>query len=160
MIAQMLSREPSDRPTFDRILTTYRGTIFPEYFYTFLKEYVSELNELPPSQDTDFLQRSSTLPGTKIDRMLEQWESIRVHLEDKSTNDSEWVPILKADPRWPSLTAAQHRDVVDPQLSIAELPTTRSAALPQAVAIPHGRGQGRPHCAVRRRALVRRSAHR
>lgn len=89
MIAQMLSREPSDRPTFDRILTTYRGTIFPEYFYTFLKDYVSELNELPPSPDTDFLQRKSTLPGTKIDRMLEQWESIRVHLEDKSTNDSE-----------------------------------------------------------------------
>ncbi|BEJ10919.1 hypothetical protein CspHIS471_0103410 [Cutaneotrichosporon sp. HIS471] len=88
MIAQMLSREPSDRPTFDRILTTYRGTIFPEYFYTFLTDYVSELNELPPSQDTDFLQRSSTLPGTKIDRMLEQWESIRVHLEDKSANDN------------------------------------------------------------------------
>ncbi|CAK9779867.1 ARM repeat-containing protein [Cutaneotrichosporon oleaginosum] len=88
MIAQMLSREPTDRPTFDRILTTYRGTIFPEYFYTFLTDYVSELNELPPSQDADFLQRSSILPGAKIDRMLEQWESIRVHLEDKSTNDN------------------------------------------------------------------------
>lgn len=95
MIAQMLSREPADRPTFDRILTTYRGTIFPEYFYTFLKDYVSELNELPHSPDTEFLQRSSMLPGSKIDKMLEQWESIRVHLEDKSASESEWLASVR-----------------------------------------------------------------
>lgn len=87
----MLSREPDDRPSFDRILTTYRGTIFPEYFYTFLKDYVSELNELPNTPDAEFLQRSSTLPGTKIDKMLEQWDSISVHLEEKGGNESESI---------------------------------------------------------------------
>lgn len=87
MIASMLSREPSERPTFDRILATYRGTVFPEYFYTFLKDYATELAELPDSPDPEFLQKASTLPGSKIDRMLEQWESISVHLE--GANDSE-----------------------------------------------------------------------
>ncbi|WOO86061.1 Phosphoinositide 3-kinase regulatory subunit 4 [Vanrija pseudolonga] len=86
MIASMLSREPSERPTFDRILATYRGTIFPEYFYTFLKDYATELAELPDSPDPEFLQKASTLPGSKIDRMLEQWESISVHLEGANDN--------------------------------------------------------------------------
>lgn len=89
MIAQMLSREPDQRPTFDRILNTYRGTIFPEYFYTFLKDYVTELDELPESSEPDFLQRASHHPGTKIDRMLEQWDSISVHLEGKDVSESE-----------------------------------------------------------------------
>jgi phosphoinositide-3-kinase regulatory subunit 4 len=91
MIAHMLSREPSERPSFDHILATYRGTIFPEYFYTFLNDYVSELGELPdslPAED-EFLARSSTLPGTKIDTMLDQWDSISVHLEGKGVNESE-----------------------------------------------------------------------
>lgn len=89
MIAQMLSREPSQRPSFDRILATYRGTIFPEYFYTFLQDYVQELAELPESTGHDFLPRAATLPGARIDRMLEQWDSISVHLEGKGINESE-----------------------------------------------------------------------
>ncbi|TXT04392.1 hypothetical protein VHUM_04159 [Vanrija humicola] len=88
MIASMLSREPSERPTFDRILATYRGTIFPEYFYTFLKDYATELAELPDSPDPEFLQKASTLPGSKIDRMLEQWDSISVHLEGRGANEN------------------------------------------------------------------------
>jgi len=93
MIAQMLSREPSQRPTFDRILATYRGTIFPEYFYTFLNDYVTELSELPDSPTEEFLTRSSTLPGSKIDTMLDQWESISVHLEGTGVNESEFAEL-------------------------------------------------------------------
>lgn len=81
MISQMLSRNPDERPKFDHILSTYRGTIFPEYFYTFLKDYTTSLNELPETSEAFFLQRSAPQPGTKVDRMLEEWESIQIHLE-------------------------------------------------------------------------------
>ncbi|ORX34648.1 hypothetical protein BD324DRAFT_634336 [Kockovaella imperatae] len=80
MISQMLSLDPAARPSFDHILATYRETIFPEYFYTFLKDYVSSLSEHTEQSDLPFLQRVSPLPGTKIDRLLEEWDSISVYL--------------------------------------------------------------------------------
>jgi len=41
----MISVDPSERPTFDSLLHTSRGTVFPESFYSFLHNYVSSLNE-------------------------------------------------------------------------------------------------------------------
>lgn len=42
----MISLDPSERPTFDTLLHTSRGTVFPESFYSFLHNYVSSVNEL------------------------------------------------------------------------------------------------------------------
>lgn len=81
MITLMLSRDPVDRPSFDRILSTFRGTIFPEYFYTFLKDYSTSLSELPEDAALSFIQRAAPHPGNKIDRLLNEWDSISVHLE-------------------------------------------------------------------------------
>lgn len=91
MINQMLSREPRNRPSFDRILSSFRGSIFPEYFYTFLKDYSTSLSELPESNTAAFLQRSATQPGMKVDRLFNEWDSISVHLEysGKTVNESE-----------------------------------------------------------------------
>jgi phosphoinositide-3-kinase regulatory subunit 4 len=47
MIKQMISLDPSARPTFDTLLHTSRGTVYPESFYSFLHNYVSSVNELP-----------------------------------------------------------------------------------------------------------------
>lgn len=46
MIRQMITVDPSTRPTFDSLLHTSRGTVFPEAFYSFLHNYVSSINEL------------------------------------------------------------------------------------------------------------------
>lgn len=46
----MLNLDPSARPTFDTLLHNSRGTVFPECFYSFLHNYVSSINELPPVQ--------------------------------------------------------------------------------------------------------------
>jgi phosphoinositide-3-kinase regulatory subunit 4 len=83
MIREMLSRDAKDRPSFDRILTNYRGSIFPEYFYTFFKDYIISLSE-PPNQSSagGFLQQSALQPGNKIDRLLSEWDSLSIHLED------------------------------------------------------------------------------
>ncbi|KAF9485745.1 other/VPS15 protein kinase [Pholiota conissans] len=46
LIKQMISLDPAERPTFDTLLHTSRGTVFPECFYSFLHNYISSLNEL------------------------------------------------------------------------------------------------------------------
>ncbi len=53
----MINVDPSERPAFDTLLHTSRGTVFPESFYSFLHNYVSSLNEfsaetLAPSTST------------------------------------------------------------------------------------------------------------
>ncbi|KAF7319485.1 hypothetical protein HMN09_00287300 [Mycena chlorophos] len=49
VIKQMINLEPAERPTFDTLLHTSRGTVFPESFYSFLHNYVSSVNDLPSS---------------------------------------------------------------------------------------------------------------
>ncbi|PPQ92492.1 hypothetical protein CVT25_010325 [Psilocybe cyanescens] len=46
LIKLMINLDPSERPTFDTLLHTSRGTVFPESFYSFLHNYVSSINEL------------------------------------------------------------------------------------------------------------------
>ncbi|KAI0922943.1 hypothetical protein AcV5_009802 [Taiwanofungus camphoratus] len=46
LIKQMIAVDPSTRPTFDTLLHTSRGTVFPESFYSFLHNYVGSVNEL------------------------------------------------------------------------------------------------------------------
>lgn len=74
----MIDLEPSVRPTFDTLLHTSRGTVFPECFYSFLHNYVSSINDIPtnspspfsvPSNPSTFSPASSsrppsTAPGT------------------------------------------------------------------------------------------------
>ena len=42
----MIQLEPTNRPTFDTLLHTSRGSVFPEAFYSFLHNYVSTVNEV------------------------------------------------------------------------------------------------------------------
>lgn len=43
----MIELDSTSRPTFDTLLHTSRGSVFPESFYSFLHNYVSSLNDLP-----------------------------------------------------------------------------------------------------------------
>jgi phosphoinositide-3-kinase, regulatory subunit 4 len=43
----MIELDSTARPTFDTLLHTSRGSVFPESFYSFLHNYVSSLNDLP-----------------------------------------------------------------------------------------------------------------
>ena len=40
----MLSLDPAERPTCEKVLVDYRNTIFPDYFYTFLQDYANDLD--------------------------------------------------------------------------------------------------------------------
>ncbi|KAJ6613557.1 hypothetical protein B0H10DRAFT_2047665 [Mycena sp. CBHHK59/15] len=59
VIKQMIDLEPTARPTFDTLLHTSRGTVFPESFYSFLHNYVSSINDLPSNSPF-----STTAPST------------------------------------------------------------------------------------------------
>lgn len=63
MIRQMISLEPGTRPTFDTLLHTSRGTVFPESFYSFLHNYVSSVNDLPNPPPFSLVSPQST-PAT------------------------------------------------------------------------------------------------
>ncbi|TFK19255.1 ARM repeat-containing protein [Coprinopsis marcescibilis] len=45
LIKEMIHIDPAARPTFDSLLHTSRGSVFPETFYSFLHNYISTLNE-------------------------------------------------------------------------------------------------------------------
>src|ERR1700722_4524233 len=45
----MIALDPAARPTFDSLLHTSRGTVFPESFFSYLHNYVSSINEPPSS---------------------------------------------------------------------------------------------------------------
>lgn len=47
MIKRMITLDPVGRPTFDVLLHTARGTVFPESFYSFLHNYAASVNDLP-----------------------------------------------------------------------------------------------------------------
>lgn len=47
MIKQMISLDPATRQTFESILTSSRGNILPECFYSFLHDYISSIGERP-----------------------------------------------------------------------------------------------------------------
>jgi len=64
MIKQMISLEPSSRPTFESLLHTSRGTVFPESFFSFLHNYVASINELSVTNSPFPQPTSTTSPST------------------------------------------------------------------------------------------------
>lgn len=58
----MINLDSTKRPSFDTLLHTSRGTVFPESFYSFLHNYVSSINDLP----TDLPLASAPQPGASI----------------------------------------------------------------------------------------------
>ena len=60
----MIQVDPSNRPTFDTLLHTSRGTVFPECFFSFLHNYVTTVNELPAESPFKSSASSNPIPST------------------------------------------------------------------------------------------------
>ena len=63
----MIAVDPEKRPTFDNLLHTSRGTIFPESFYTFFHDFFTSICRLTaesPFTNTDH-RTSSSIPSAK-----------------------------------------------------------------------------------------------
>lgn len=64
----MIAIDPASRPTFDTLLHTTRGSVFPETFYSFLHNYVASVNEVSPHSPFPFSVQShqSSIAQTPI----------------------------------------------------------------------------------------------
>ena len=56
----MIAVDPAVRPSFDTLLHTSRGSVFPDSFYSFFHNYVSSINEL--SSSSPFASTTGTAP--------------------------------------------------------------------------------------------------
>lgn len=45
----MIALEPSERPTFDAILHTSRGSLFPDCYYSTFHDFISSVNDISAS---------------------------------------------------------------------------------------------------------------
>ncbi|CUA77390.1 phosphoinositide-3-kinase, regulatory subunit 4, p150 [Rhizoctonia solani] len=61
LVLSMIALDPETRPSFAIALDTYRGSVFPESFYSFLHEYVAGVNEI--SNPSVFEPKSSVAPN-------------------------------------------------------------------------------------------------
>jgi phosphoinositide-3-kinase regulatory subunit 4 len=62
----MIALTPSARPTFEALLHSVRGVVFPEVFYSFLHGYVWSINELPITVTTAFPTHPATGASPEI----------------------------------------------------------------------------------------------
>lgn len=62
----MIVIDPTQRPTFDALLHTARGTVFPETFYSFLHNYVASINELSSPSPFSFPNLSNPSAATPV----------------------------------------------------------------------------------------------
>ncbi|KAL5523732.1 hypothetical protein ACEPAG_7905 [Sanghuangporus baumii] len=61
LIKKMVAIHPTMRPTFDSLLHTSRGTLFPECFYTTFHDFISSINDISASMP--FFNTSNALGG-------------------------------------------------------------------------------------------------
>lgn len=121
----MTSLEPASRPTFDSLLHLYRGSVFPEAFYTFLHGYISSMNmlntpnpfsemESQPSPDRivmNGLQSNQKLPSDsdhRLDRIWAEYDGIEPNLSADSQSGSFTEQNHEADNRLALSDEAKH----------------------------------------------------
>lgn len=99
----MVALDSTNRPTFDTVLHTSRGSAFPECFYAFLHDYVRSINELSStsffarvSPATPVAEGHSTTEPTplpsdsdhRIDRIWTEYESVEQSLVTEAVEDT------------------------------------------------------------------------
>ncbi|KAF9557800.1 ARM repeat-containing protein [Agrocybe pediades] len=95
LIKLMINLDPAERPTFDTLLHTSRGAVFPESFYSFLHNYVSSINELPTESLMNHPSTPSTLDALpsdsdhRLERIWADYESIEPYIIPEANPDAE-----------------------------------------------------------------------
>lgn len=85
----MIPLSPAARPTFATVLQTYRGTIFPEVFYTFLHDYAVALSDVRGSDHAGREEGGGGWEARKggsderVGRIWEDWEMIKSYLDEE-----------------------------------------------------------------------------
>lgn len=76
----MIALEADHRPTFEQALSDFRNTVFPDYFYTFMSDYVVNLaadHHVPNSTTTnDPIARSFGQADSIITGICRDWDGM------------------------------------------------------------------------------------
>jgi phosphoinositide-3-kinase regulatory subunit 4 len=76
----MIAVDPENRPTFEKALSDFRNSVFPDYFYTFLADYVVNLaadDHVPNDPMTnDPIARSFGQADSIISGICRDWDGI------------------------------------------------------------------------------------
>ncbi|KAL1939405.1 hypothetical protein VTO73DRAFT_9961 [Trametes versicolor] len=90
LIKQMVGIDPATRPTFDTLLHTSRGAVFPECFYSFLHNYVHSVNEVNAPTLFSTAQAPPATPSSAVpaaQRTTGHLAASVAALNGESTND-------------------------------------------------------------------------
>ncbi|KZC10923.1 Phosphoinositide 3-kinase regulatory subunit 4 [Dufourea novaeangliae] len=88
LLASMLERNPANRKSAEIYLAQARGTIFPEYFYSFLQSYMLIFSAAPILSPDEKINRLKKDIGNIIN-ILKAEENTKVHEEQKQKVDME-----------------------------------------------------------------------
>ncbi|KKA27300.1 hypothetical protein TD95_003144 [Thielaviopsis punctulata] len=87
MIAHMIQLDPEARYSADKYLEMFRGRVFPEYFYTFLHQYMQMMTDISPPPNTgNYIvpkksgNRHLCEPDERIDHVFNDFDKITYFL--------------------------------------------------------------------------------
>ncbi|TFY67174.1 hypothetical protein EVJ58_g1791 [Rhodofomes roseus] len=172
LIKQMIAVDPAVRPSFDTLLHTSRGSVFPESFYSFFHNYVSSINEL--SGPSPFASNAApTVPPTPAGATVKSPQAVTPQtipgtstgdvLNESLPSDSDrrmeriWSDFESVEP-FLAVDSAQEQTVMD--VKVDYMPSMGSSKpfqdiLPVELYIPNREsGAGHPLSAGRRTAAA------
>jgi phosphoinositide-3-kinase regulatory subunit 4 len=85
LIKQMISLDPTSRPTFEVTLSGARGEVFPECFYSFLHEYVASISERSTLYPVSSSFSSSHAPPTTLATAISPTSTVKGNKEPATT---------------------------------------------------------------------------
>jgi len=118
LIKRMVALEPADRPLFDTILHTSRGTIFPESFYSPLHDFVSSVTDL--SVSSPFTSMPSAGSATPTSSMPSAGDDKQPYTNGTPDDAS----ILPTDSDRRIMRVWAEYDVIEPVISTTDLAAT------------------------------------
>lgn len=109
----MITLDPLGRPTFDSLLHTSRGTLFPDCFYSTFHDFISSVNDISASSPfTNIVDTSSKISGQT---------SLQMKFDEDKTTVSEMdgadVTCLPADSDRRIMRTWTDFDILEPHFS-------------------------------------------
>ncbi|KLO15545.1 WD40 repeat-like protein [Schizopora paradoxa] len=121
LIKCMIALEPTERPLFDMILHTSRGTIFPESFYSPLYDFVSSVTDISASSPFTTSSAGTATPSSS------SLPSAAGTIDEKqlfANGTPEDTSILPTDSDRRIMRVWAEYDVIEPVISTADLAAT------------------------------------
>lgn len=110
----MISLEPAQRPTFDALLHSCRGTLFPDSFYSTFHDFISSVNDISISSPFSNVLDTSTKTSNQVSAKTEE---DKVVSSDPASPDLSSLP---ADSDRRIMRTWADFDILEPHFSVEQ----------------------------------------